>query len=305
MVGAREHFDGVRETDEGYLRPAKKRLVDVFVSKGTLDYALAAANTLFLALENNGHQVAFAPLDQHLRRPIVDERSEGGRDRGGYGSWGPDRATVVYVGTVAIGLTIFELSDQVEMQYIDGKYVPLSQVPVSKRRGPFARDAWTTVKDVPSGKICLRASSPYAHASWERQWRETKKGELPSKVPIILGELQSAAVAISRLVEEGEARAEVQRKEWELQHLKWEREEAERRRVQNIKESREQLAAIIESWSVAKNVEGFLENAERRADLLSDDDRVTLLEQLKKARELLGSTDALQRFLRWKAPDER
>ena len=51
----REHFEGVRESDNGYLRPSKRKLVDVFVSRGTLDRALAFANRLFRALEAQGH----------------------------------------------------------------------------------------------------------------------------------------------------------------------------------------------------------------------------------------------------------
>jgi hypothetical protein len=97
------------------LRPAKKRLVDAFVTKGTLDRALDAAKR---------HRVTLAPFNEHLQRPVVDERAEGGRERYSYGTWAPDRPTIVYVGTVAIGLTIFELSEEVDVRHVDGKYVP-------------------------------------------------------------------------------------------------------------------------------------------------------------------------------------
>jgi hypothetical protein len=83
LAGAKEHFEGAKASDSGYLRPLKRRLVDVFVTKATLDHALDVANLLFLALEDRGHRVTFAPLDQHLRRPEVEERSEGGRERYG------------------------------------------------------------------------------------------------------------------------------------------------------------------------------------------------------------------------------
>lgn len=106
---AREHFEVAKELDGGYLRPAKRRIVDVFVSKDSLNRALDTANSLFLALEDAGHHVVFAHPGQGLHRRVVDERIDGGRDRGGDGSWSPDRATVLYVGTAAIGLTLFEL----------------------------------------------------------------------------------------------------------------------------------------------------------------------------------------------------
>ena len=95
IVGAREHFHGLRESDTGYLRPTKRRVVDLFDSRDTLDRALDTANILFLALEDRGHRVGYAPLDQHLRRPAIEEGSKGRSDPYGRGSWGPERATVV------------------------------------------------------------------------------------------------------------------------------------------------------------------------------------------------------------------
>src|SRR5690606_28530447 len=56
----------------------------------------------FLAFEARGHQVAFAPLTQHLHRPEIDERSELKGERHSYyqiGRWAPDRATIAFVGT--------------------------------------------------------------------------------------------------------------------------------------------------------------------------------------------------------------
>jgi hypothetical protein len=303
LVGAHEHFQAARVSDSGYLRPTKRRLVDVFATKATLDRALDLANALFLALEDRGHRVTFAPLDQHLQRPVVDERSEGGRERY-YGTWTPDRPTVVYVGTVAIGLTIFELSEAVDVRYVDGKYVPVAQLPAPKRRAAPAYE-WTSKHDMPSGRLCLRASSPYAYARWEKQWREAKGGDLSSKIPHIVRELEPEAATIARLVAEGERQAEIRRREWEAEHERWQREEAERRRVQHTKESREQLFAIIQAWGLAKQVEGFFEDAERRAAGLPEQEREALLDRLHRARALLGGVDALQRFLGWKAPEER
>lgn len=305
LVGARRHFEGVRESDSGYLRPTKRRLVDLFVSEGSLDRALTVANKIFRALETHGHQVTFPPTDQHLGRPTVDERSKGGRDRDGYGSWGPDRPTVVYIGTVAIGLTIFELSDEIEVQYLDGKYVPLRQVPIERRHGLLARNAWITRRDMPSGKLCLRASSPYTVATWEKQWREARKGELTSLIPEIVAELEASAVTVAALVEEGEHRAEQQRREWQRQLEQWEREQAARRDAQHTKESREELSAIIAAWAGAKSVESFFEDVERRAEALSNDERAIIHDHLQRARALLGGVDALQRFGAWRAPDER
>lgn len=94
--------------------------------------------------------MTFAPFDQHLQRPEVDERSEGGQQRYSHGRWGPDRATVVYVGTVAIGLTLFELSEEVEVRYVDGKYVRGAALPPPaprRRRSPPPNVGGSSVGD--------------------------------------------------------------------------------------------------------------------------------------------------------------
>ena len=45
------------------------------------------------------------------------------KNRGYNNLWSPWRCTVVYIGTVAIGLTIIEMSEEVEVRYVNGKYI--------------------------------------------------------------------------------------------------------------------------------------------------------------------------------------
>jgi GTP1/Obg family GTP-binding protein len=151
----------------------------------------------------------------------------------------------------------------------------------------------------------VRASSPYARATWEKQWREDEAREISSKIPRMARKLEAEAATIAKLVEAGERQAEIERQQWQAQQEQWRREEAERRRIQNIKQSREQLSAIIEAWGVAKQIEAFFEDAERRTSGLNEEERDVLLGRPRRARELIGSTDALQRFHTWIAPEER
>ena len=58
----------------GYLKPAKRLLVDLAVTKTGLDKALSFANQLFLALETRGHRVLIAPNSEQFCRAKVDER---------------------------------------------------------------------------------------------------------------------------------------------------------------------------------------------------------------------------------------
>ena len=71
-------------------------------------------------------------------------------------TWSPARITGVDIGAVFFGLTLYEISESVEVRYVDGKYVRLSEDPLStKGRRPRASD-WTTNRDMPSGRLALR-----------------------------------------------------------------------------------------------------------------------------------------------------
>jgi hypothetical protein len=305
LAGARDHFAKTTQVyGELYPRPTKRRLVDIYVSPEALDRALKVANSVFRALEQAGHRVGLASVGQALHRPAVDERSAGGRERQDHSQWRPDRPTVVHVGTVAIGLTLFELSEVVEVQYVDHKWTPARDVPIWKRLRATTGFG-TSQQDWPSGKLCLRASSPYDGAKWEKQWREARKGELISLRSEIVAELARAAPIVAKLVEEHARQVEILRKEAEERWRECERQEAERRRLKHIKESREQLFAIVEDWGIAQRIEGFFADAERRASDLPAGEREAVFDRVHGARALLGGTDALGRFEAWKGPEER
>lgn len=304
--GAKAHFEAGRLSYEGdYLKPAKKLLVDLAVTKTSLDKALAVANHLFSLFEEYGYRVVIAPTGEQLYRAEVDEHEEPRRNRGYNNLWSPYRCTVVYIGTVAIGLTIIETSEEVEVHYVNGKYIR-EQDYVPPKRGRYAFDrSWTTKKAFPTGRLCLQAYSPYPRAKWINRWQETKNRDLGSQIKAIVKEFERASVSVAGLVEEGERQAELERQQWEAQQKQWRREEAERRAAKALKESREELLQIIDGWAESNRIEQFFQDAERGAANLSDSERLKILERLKRARELVGSVDVLDHFMAWRSPDER
>jgi hypothetical protein len=303
---AKSHFEAGRLSySAGYLKPAKRLLIDLAVTNTGLDKALPFANQLFLALEARGHRVVIAPNTERFQRAEVDEREVQEKHRNHNNLWSPQRCTVVYIGTVAIGLTIIELSENVEARYVNGEYVRLSDY-VPKRRGRYVADSgWTSTHDFPTGRLCLQAYSPYPRTQWTQQWQETKKRDLSTRIPAIVRELTKATVDIARLVEEGERQAELERQRWAAQMEQWEREEAERRTAKALKESKEELLGIIEMWATSKRLEEFFADAEHNMKNLAEGERTHSMERLRRARKLIGSTDALERFQSWKAPEDR
>lgn len=304
--GAKAHFESGRFSREGdYLKPDKKHLVDLVITKTSLDKALTFANDLFTVFEEYGYRVVLSPNGENFHRAEVSEREVPVKNNEYNNLWRPWRCTVAYIGTVAIGLTIIEMSEEVEVRYVNGKYIrEQDYVPPKRGRHAFEH-TWTTKKSFPTGRLCLQAYSPYPRAKWVNCWQETKDRNLSSQIKAIVRELEQAVVNIARLVEEGERQTEIERRKWEIQQEQWRREEAERRAVKALKESREELLQIINKWAESNRIEQFFRDAEQKAANLSDSEKLKILERLKLAREMIGGIDALDHFMAWESPSER
>ena len=306
--GARLHFEAGRPVDEGaYLKPYKKLLVDVTASKAGLDKALDLANDLFNALESVGHRVVLASSDAQLRREHIAEREAATKPREHWqysGLWSPYRPTVVYIGTVAIGLSIIEMSENVTLRYVHGKYIRESDY-VPSRSHYHVDHSWRTTRDLPSGRMRIVVYSPYGRVGWSRQWQETKSSSLRSQVRTIVEAIEEAAPELVVRLEEADRQAEVQRQQWLAEEERRRREEDRRRVEQSIADSKAELRQVIERWSGVMGVERFLAGVEQRAANLSEAEKQQVLERLALARAFLGSQDPLDFFRAWKTPDER
>jgi hypothetical protein len=306
ISGAKYHFENGRPTEEGtYLRPYKKILVDVTASKPCLERALQFANDLFNALEAKGYRVTL-PATDDLRRQDVDERERPPTKRDPYrhsGPWRPARPTVVYIDRIPIGLSLVEMSEEVLMRYIDGKYVREADYMPSPR--DRQRYSFTTTQALPSGRLRLVAYSPHRLLSWSTDWRETPKSGLADRIGSIVRSVTAAAPELADKIAEAERVAEIERQKREEEHQRWLRQEDQRRVEQSVKESKEQLTEVIRHWTEVMGVEQFLVEAETRAAALPEAERERALERLALARDLLGSQDPLDYLLAWKSPTER
>lgn len=168
IKGAKALFESGRLSHgSNYLKPAKKLLVDLTVSKTGLGKALSFANQLYLSFESCGHRVVIAPQGEHLHRVEVDEREVQDRRQRYSDLWSPLRCTVVYIGTVAFGLSIIEMSEEEVVRYVNGELVRESEYVAPKCRRYVPDHTWTTTREFPTGRLCLQAYSPYHRATWE------------------------------------------------------------------------------------------------------------------------------------------
>ena len=291
-----------------YVRPRSHRLVDIFVASDSVSRAMALASNFFLALEDLGYRVTLAPNHTGMNRPEVDVGQ--GRQQYLPVRWRPGVPTVVFIGTVAIGLSIYEPTEYVDVQRVEGRYVRVRPPSESQLRGP---ERWTFHKeDMPAGRFILRAYSPYPRTDWKMEWAEAKRGDLRARFGEIIAELEKAAVTIVELVAEGERQRLIEEERWrEEQRQRAEEErkrqkaEEERRRVEARKASREQLLSLIDEWVLARHIEEFFADAEKRVAQLPTDEREAIAARVATARSIFGGTNALELFRHWKEPKQR
>ena len=300
--GAKEHFSRTRNSDDGYLRPFKRILVDIVVSKDGLDTALNIANQLFFALEDFDHKVIIPPASERFCRHSVDKLIKPPTGYHSY-SWSPDRRTIVYVGGVPIGLTILELSKTIEARYVNGEYLPLSDPRAIKE----SRDiySWTTSHTFPSGKFCVQAFSPYYGTSWSTYWEVPSDRSIKKLGHKIAKELNQHAPLIANLQKEALRKAEIRRLEYEDYQRQEKIEQALREKEKAETDSRLDLLEIIEQWSEAKRIGSFIDQIESEIHLKHPDQQQLLLNQLDKAKQSLGNLNALDAIAQWRPPEDR
>ena len=303
VSGVREHFEAGRVSDAGYLRPRKRILVDIFVSKPLLARALDLASGLFLTLEDQGRNVRLLPLTQFCR-PELHTRPGHRLDDYRHPAWSPDRATIVSFGTVAIGLSIYEVSEEAEFRYVKGDYVRVSELPA--RRRPYDDTYnWISKRETGSGRLAVRAYSPYLGTAWTQEWIEAKPGDLATKFSAIRKGLETAAPLIVPMVEEAQRKRDEASRLWAAQCQEWDRKELLRKQREARETSQAELISIIQAWTEACHIESFFEDALHRSERLPPSERAAIATRIAAARDMLGDSSALTRFAGWQSPSQR
>jgi hypothetical protein len=287
--------------DLGYLWPAKRNIVDAFVTKGTLRAAAMVLNALFNELENRGHTVR---LESSYKRPELDI----GRIAPviGYGtlrSWEPGRATIAIVSDIRIGLTLFEPAEHVRVRRVGAdRFVRITDLPPVRRYAPQSPHETDLTRDMTTGHLALKAYSPIYDTEWSQQWPEDGPGDLVTRVGDIAAALEAAAPQIAQLAAEADQRAEAKRRAAEAEHRAWRRRERAQARAQARQRSLEELRAIATAWKEAQALRGLLEELSRRAEAMEPADKAELESRITAARALLDAEDAVERFITWRLP---
>jgi hypothetical protein len=166
------------------------------------------------------------------------------------------------VGTIPFGLAVIEMTEAVLMRYINGKYIRESEYRQPKTSRGYADHTWTTTKNIPSGRLRFVVYSPQRDVSWSLPFQETMERTLTRDIAKIVKSIEDSIEVMRKEIIEAEQRAETRNREGEEQSARWKREEDQRRIADSIKESREQLAQVIQSWATVMSIEQFLKGVE-------------------------------------------
>lgn len=318
LIGAEAKLLEAREGYNTYLKPSKRLLPDLYVTKAALPHALDMANRFFRFLGEQGYRVDYSPQGIYsFHRPELKycESKEGWTTT--WEHWQPARPTLVYFGTLPIGLTVFEYMERVEAQHRGGKWVRVSELPPARGRGRHAASSeWTTTHEFATGRMAVRAYSPYQALPWERVWVEPAVGGLADLFESMLASLKVQAAKLVPLVKAHLEQERLEAERREAAHQAWlkqraiEEEQArlaalERARKQAIQDSKEELLNLLKGWDQAKRVQAFLGEVQGLVEAAPLDAQPRLWERLEQARAFLGDYDLLARFGAWRTPAER
>jgi hypothetical protein len=259
------------------------------------------ANQLYLALMKKGFAVALSDPAAHMGRETVDHREKASSRYVHPALWKPQRPTLVYIGTVAFGLSIYEISEYVHVKHVGKQYVRLDTLPLKQRQSGYP-NGWMLSADMPCARLCLQVYSPYYGVEWIHRWTEDKPGELVGKIKSILRSLIAEAPVLASKVAVERVRSEQERQRQQIEWDEWRKRDDEKRRLKQIQDSRDQLEEVIQKWTKVNSIRAFFDDIAQTAENLGAEERKVVLDRLAKAKELIGDLDALKHFETWPPP---
>ena len=160
-----------------FLSPRHHKLLDLVTSQEHLEDSIALTQKFFSRLEDYGYRILLANTDNNFITPRIETDEVLGKKEEEYYReipWRPMVNTVVYLGTVAIGLTIVEMTELVTTK--DNSFY-----------------SYTSTKKVASRRYRLYAYSPYRHTELAKSWQDTKDSRLTQRLDEIIGEMEAMA----------------------------------------------------------------------------------------------------------------
>lgn len=305
IEGIEPLFNAGRETHQvKFLKPSKRNLPDIQVSRSGLPAALAFANALFNAFERRGHRVVLASNDARMSRPEIDIRDVPSKQPFHEDLWHPGRQTVAYLGDIPVGLIIYEVAEATLMRYAGNSvYVRESEVKAGKFGRKYDRN-WTSTHYLPTRLFCLIAYSSHYGSKWSNTWKETSLGKFQRQAVSLVKELEAFKPAAQAARDQGKLDYDRRMLEHE-EHTRRRAEEAIVKR--KAAETQESLAALVTFIEAVERTDRFNRAFQMIREMASSLDKgaVEAIEtKIEIARRMLEQAPKIETFLNWRPPSD-
>lgn len=178
----RGYLEEASPNESGYMVPRKRNLLDAFVTKGTIRGAAEALDALFIELEMRGHRVRLGDYNHHRPAVHVAQRAITDRYSGAPNQWQPGLPTLAYVRGAVIGVTLFELTEHVRVRRKGtDRCVRIRDLPAIRRYAPQSPDETDLTRDMPTGRLVLRAYSSVPDTDWRHEWTDAAAGDIVAR----------------------------------------------------------------------------------------------------------------------------
>ena len=267
-----------------YLCPRRRKLADLLTSQDHLEKSIAVAQKLFSRLEDYGYRVVLTNGEGFFSKPAVETAEileKAKHDPYSHNPWRPDPCTVAYFGTVAIGVTIVEMTEVVKTS------------------------EWISATKVASGRYRIYAYSPYRYTKLVKNWQDAKGSMMTARFDSIIAEMEALARQIPDLIIEGEKSAAEERAKIEAAHREAQRKRAFEARQQAEKESRSSLKELITAWANWRSQQAFLDELTHALEGLEPKVREELAGRINSAKSLLGTRSVVDLVRSWETPEEK
>ena len=290
------------KTSEGYLKPNKKIIPDIFVTPNCVDKSISLVNTLFLDLAKKGYEVHFAGYDERpFYEPEYDILEDESKKRRFKDIWSPWKSTIVEIDGVMFGIKVFEMMVEETSIYLDGDYIRLSEFTPALQKKARYHHTWESVRDYGSGRLCLMF---YSYDKWVYKVKEIEGQKLERQIPEIIQYLKEQVPILLGVKERLNQEREQREREWEEDKRRRAIEREKELVAEAIDKSRKWVNEIIENWGEAMRVHNFFNSIDQDIKQLEEPRRSQLLERARLAKELVGTVDPLDYIAQWKSPDE-
>jgi hypothetical protein len=308
IMGSLTSFTSRRVDSDGYLKPAKRNLPDLVVTKPTLRRAASILMKLASSVRDLNHRISVACGEGGYTRKVMGNE-DGRLQRSVFetNTWGPARPTLIFIDDIAIGVTIYEQTvDTVdkEMVYLDGKYVSVHEARKLKPglwNGIRAERHRIIADRAPSKRLCLRAYSPYYLVDWTQTWSEGSSS-LTKQIGDIVQSLVTRSKSLGIELAEASRTAALERARWEAEMVLVKARDERLAILKQREVALKELLNTIDSWSAGRKAEAFFNDIIARSTVMEAEVRRALLAKVEDAKELLQSPDSVETLMAWTSP---